>query len=40
MAVSTFGYTILLKLPKTAFLCSHKETASVVLEHYKRAIGK
>jgi len=40
MIKASFGNTDLLKLPKTAFLCSRKIPASVVLKSYEWAIAQ
>ncbi|MFM9951730.1 MAG: DNA-processing protein DprA [Saprospiraceae bacterium] len=40
MITANLGNTDLLKLPKTAFLCSRKVPASVVLKCYDWAIGQ
>lgn len=40
MITANFGNTDLLKLPKTAFLCSRKVPASVVLKCYDWAIAQ
>ncbi|MBI5206545.1 MAG: hypothetical protein HY934_02025 [Candidatus Firestonebacteria bacterium] len=40
MITETFGNTELLKLPKTAFLCSRQVPSSVILKCYDWAIAQ